>query len=205
MKLGVYAICKNEISCIHRWLECVNEADDVIIVDTGSTDGTWEKLQQSGVRCVQKIFEPFRFDVARNYALSLVPEDCDICLPLDPDMVISNGWCEQIKKSWRDGLGVLYMPMYEPHENSAGVRACHARKGCEWVFPTYEQLRHVGDTEKCISPIIIHTWHSGRPSPYIIPKLAKLSVEENPFNPYCRAMYEKALRDYGKFIEEVQP
>lgn len=203
MKLGVYAICKNEISCIHRWLECVKEADDVIIVDTGSTDGTWEALQQSGVRCVQKIFEPFRFDVARNYALSLVPEDCDICLPLDPDMTISNGWCEQIKKAWDKNLGVLYVPMYTPHENSAGLRVCHARKGCAWEFPAYELLSYIGGTANCIAPIIIHTWHSGRPTPYISVKLAKLAVEENPFNLYCRNAYKQALRDYGKYSNEV--
>ena len=49
MKLCVYAICKNEIEYIQKWLESVKEADEIIVVDTGSTDGTWEILQKSGV------------------------------------------------------------------------------------------------------------------------------------------------------------
>ena len=58
MKLCVYAICKNEISNIERWLASVNEADDIIVLDTGSTDGTYELLQASGIKCYQKIFNP---------------------------------------------------------------------------------------------------------------------------------------------------
>ena len=201
MKLGIYAICKNEIDHIEKWLECVKEADEVVIVDTGSTDGTWEIIQKSGVKCEQKIFEPFRFDVARNYALSLVSEDCDICIPLDPDMSISKGYCNKLKNAWEDGLGLLYVPMYDVRTNVSGIRAIHKRKDCEWVYPTYEQIRYSGREKTCTDVIIYHDYYEGRPTHYMAVRLAKLGVEENPFDPYCIAMYERAVRDYGKFSE----
>ena len=72
-KLCVYAICKNEIKQIAQWLERVKEADVIVVLDTGSTDGTWELLQQKDIICAQKIINPFRFDVARNEALKLIP------------------------------------------------------------------------------------------------------------------------------------
>jgi len=45
--LSVYAICKNEKDNIKKWLECFSKADYVCILDTGSTDGSWELLQES--------------------------------------------------------------------------------------------------------------------------------------------------------------
>ena len=198
MKLGVYAICKNEIENIRFWLECAKEADEAVIVDTGSTDGTWEVLQKSGIRCIKKIFSQFRFDDARNYALSLLPEDCDICLPLDPDMVISKGYCEALKKAWNANLGVLYIPMRYTQSNYVETHFCHSRKRCKWVYPTYEQLRFTGDEAKYDGVTIDHNYRYGRTAHYMIVGLAKLGMEENPNNPYCKAVYERSLKEYGR-------
>lgn len=43
-KICVYAICKNEKSNIEKWLTSMNEADYIVVLDTGSTDGTYEML-----------------------------------------------------------------------------------------------------------------------------------------------------------------
>ena len=204
MKLCIYAICKNEIKHINDWLECVKEADDVVIVDTGSTDGTWEILQKSGVRCEQVNISPFRFDEARNYALSLIPEDCDICLPLDPDMIITKGYCDKIKSVWKPGMGLLNIPMYFSGANYLGVRFVHARKNCKWVYPAYEQLRYIGATAQYSGVLIIHHYHKGRPAHFMAVELAKLAIEENPSDPYCKNAYELALKDYGNLVKENQ-
>lgn len=43
-KICVYAICKNESKFINRWLSLMSETDYIVVLDTGSTDGTYEKL-----------------------------------------------------------------------------------------------------------------------------------------------------------------
>ena len=40
VKLCVYAICKNEEKFVERWLDAVDEADYITVLDTGSTDNT---------------------------------------------------------------------------------------------------------------------------------------------------------------------
>ena len=79
-KVAVYAICKNEEKFVKRWYESVKEADGIFVLDTGSTDNTAEELKKLGANVTIKKIEPWRFDVARNESLNLVPEDYDICV-----------------------------------------------------------------------------------------------------------------------------
>ena len=44
----VYAICKNEAQFADRWMDSMSEADQVVVLDTGSEDGTVEKLRARG-------------------------------------------------------------------------------------------------------------------------------------------------------------
>ena len=46
MKIVVYAICKNEESFVDRWMDSMAEADQVVVLDTGSTDGTVDALRR---------------------------------------------------------------------------------------------------------------------------------------------------------------
>ena len=39
-KVCVYAICKNEEKFINRWVESMKEADEIYVLDTGSTDNS---------------------------------------------------------------------------------------------------------------------------------------------------------------------
>ena len=50
-KICVYAICENESKFVDRWVSSLQgEADCVVVLDTGSTDDTVEKLKK---------YEPF--------------------------------------------------------------------------------------------------------------------------------------------------
>ena len=69
MKVCVYAIAKNEEKFAARWAQSMKEADEIFVLDTGSTDETVKILEENGVQVsVQKI-EPWRFDKARNASL----------------------------------------------------------------------------------------------------------------------------------------
>ena len=48
MKIVVYAICKNEEKFVDRWMDSMLEADQVVVLDTGSTDGAAAHLRERG-------------------------------------------------------------------------------------------------------------------------------------------------------------
>ena len=85
MNVAVYAIAKNEAKHVKRWLASMGEADAIYVLDTGSTDGTPDLLREGGAHVAVFVNEPFRFDVARNASMMLVPNKYDwlVCTDLD--------------------------------------------------------------------------------------------------------------------------
>lgn len=89
-KTACYTILKNESKCIEKWLYYADPFDYKVLLDTGSTDGSWELLQEYAAKdpkliIEQKTFDPWRFDTARNYNLNMVPEEVVWCLSPDLD------------------------------------------------------------------------------------------------------------------------
>lgn len=72
MKIWVYAISKNERQFCERFMASCAEADGVSVLDTGSEDGTAERLIELGADVGVRKFTPWRFDFARNAALDMV-------------------------------------------------------------------------------------------------------------------------------------
>ena len=80
MKVCVYAICKNEAQFVRRWMDSMGEADQIVVLDTGSTDDTVKLLRERGAQVTREEVTPWRFDTARNRSLEQVPQDVDICV-----------------------------------------------------------------------------------------------------------------------------
>ncbi len=96
MSLSVCLIVKNEIEVIARCLSCVKKfADEIIVADTGSTDGTVEEA----AKFTDKIFG-FEwvddFSAARNFAFEKAT--CDFVMWLDADDVVTDENCRKIKE-----------------------------------------------------------------------------------------------------------
>ncbi len=104
--LTVYSICKNEIRNVEKFINSFKEADYLCILDTGSTDGTWEFLQKAQKKIPnlivkQEKIHPWRFDKARNESMKLIPKETIMFFMADLDEVIKEaGWSQKIKDVW---------------------------------------------------------------------------------------------------------
>ncbi|MBQ9994397.1 MAG: tetratricopeptide repeat protein [Clostridia bacterium] len=188
-RVCVYAICKNEAKFARRWMQSMSEADDIIVLDTGSDDSTPELLRELGAVVHSEIISPWRFDAARNRSLSYVPEDADICVCTDLDEVFHEGWREKVEAAWSEGVGRLRY-RYTWNFNPDGSEGCvfwidkiHARHGFEWIHPVHEVLRYSGEMP-CITASaegvqLDHHADDSKPRSQYLP-LLEMSVEESP-------------------------
>jgi glycosyltransferase involved in cell wall biosynthesis len=138
MKIAIYAISKNEEAFVQRFCESAKDADLILIADTGSTDGLPEEARKHGAVVHDICITPWRFDLARNAALALVPRDFDVCISLDIDEVLQPGWREEIERVWVPGTTRLrYM-----FDWGCGIKffyeKIHAKHGYMWHHPCHE-------------------------------------------------------------------
>lgn len=104
IKICVYAIAKNEAKFAVKWYNSMKEADYVAVLDTGSTDNTVKILKNLGAIVETKVIDPWRFDVARNESMKLVPDDADVLVCTDLDEVFEDGWADAIRDAWIPGV-----------------------------------------------------------------------------------------------------
>lgn len=145
-KICVYTICKNESQFVERWYKSMSEADAVVVLDTGSTDDTVEKLKKLGATVEQKIIDPWRFDVARNESMKLIPDDCNILVCTDLDEVLEPGWAKALRERWIDGVHrkCWYKYAWSHMDDGSDGRVfwydkIHCR-GYKWYYPVHETL-----------------------------------------------------------------
>ena len=88
MKVTLYAIAKNEEKNIEKFLLNTKKFDDVVVVDTGSTDDTVQLLKDAGIKVYEhpQTREEFDFSIARNQALSYVETDWAFSLDFNEDL-----------------------------------------------------------------------------------------------------------------------
>lgn len=104
--LTVYAICKNEKYNVEQWLNSFKYADYMCITDTGSTDGTWELLQEQQKKYKNLIIQqveinPWRFDKARNKSMEIIPKGTNMFFMADLDERIKEkDWANKVKNAW---------------------------------------------------------------------------------------------------------
>jgi len=189
-RLAVYAIARNEEKHVSRFMQSIREeADLVLVLDTGSTDRTIELLRSEGAVVHQACVHPFRFDTARNTALALLPADIDICVALDLDEVLTMGWRQAILGCWDASttrLHYRYVWNWTPSGQPGTVfnsDKIHSRLGYRWTHPVHEVLVPTADIEEkievCEGFTLEHHADPGKPrSQYL--QLLELSVLEDP-------------------------
>ena len=188
-KIAVYAICKNEEKFVKRWVNSMKEADEIYVLDTGSTDNTIAELKKLNVKVTKKTIKPWRFDVARNLSLELVPKDTDICVCTDLDEVLEEGWRQKLEEIWEQNTTRLrynYNWSFDEYGKPAVnfyIEKIHSRNNYKWTHPVHEVLTYVGSEKENIQitdKITVNHYPDDTKSRSSYLPLLELSVEENP-------------------------
>jgi hypothetical protein len=216
MKVAVHTIVLNEEAHLQRWAQSAQEADLMVVADTGSSDETIQVATAFGIRVHRIHVKPWRFDLARNAALALLPPDIDIVITLDADEVLVTGWRDKLEtavKDWPDARRWSYDYVWSWVEGREGqvpdvqFRAdrCFSRDGWRWHGAVHEVLQPAGpETTKVSSPV----WAGFRIEHYADPDksrssylgLLDLAVSEEPHNPRQRFYLARELFFVGNWL-----
>ena len=186
MKIVVYAISKNEEKFVNRWVSSMKEADAIYVLDTGSTDKTVQKLKENDVNVKVKKIVPWRFDVARNASLEIIPDEFDIYVCTDLDEVLLPGWRKKLEENWKkDTTRAKYTYNWKLDNDKPIVSfysdKIHIRKNYKWTHPVHEVLQYDGNENYIIIDDLILNHYpdiSKSRSGYL--PLLELSVKEDP-------------------------
>lgn len=215
-KICVYAIAKNEIKFIDRWYESVKEADYVCVLDTGSQDGSFERFKELNIITEQKKYSTFRFDVARNDSLKLIPEDTDICVCVDIDEYFEKGWSKILRKKWKENAGrarYRYTWNFNPDGSEGYVFMAdkiHKKDAYIWTHPVHEILTQIDDKEYEFIDIpeiqLNHKADNSKSRANYLP-LLELSLKERPLddrNAHYLGREYMFHNEYDKAIETLK-
>jgi len=209
-KVAVYAICKNEEKFVNRWFESVKEADAIFVLDTGSTDNTAEELKKRGVNVTVEEVKPWRFDIARNMSLELVPKDYDICVCIDLDEVFEEGWRNKLEELWgEDTTRLRYnynwsFDEYNKPSVNFYIEKIHSRKDYKWTHPVHEVLSYTGDDREVFittDEITVNHYPDSTKSRSSYLPLLELSVKESPDDDRNMHYLGREYMYYGKWNE----
>lgn len=208
MKVAVYTITKNEEQFIERWAASCKEADYRLIVDTGSTDNTIFIAELAGCHVSHIHVAPWRFDDARNAALSLVPDDIDYCIALDADEVLVEGWREALEKVDPQVTRPRYKYVWSwTPDGGEGLSysgdKIHARTGYRWVHPVHEVITPVHHEIQGWTDLQIHHYPDNTKSRSQYLPLLELAVKERPDDDRNRFYLGRELM-YHQRYEEAQ-
>jgi glycosyltransferase involved in cell wall biosynthesis len=135
MKVSLVATVKDARPLIETFLDSVRrqtrQPDEVVVVDGGSTDGTWEVLERAeGVQAIQ---EPGA-NIARGRNLAIRAAAHDVIAVTDADCVLDPEWLEHILEPLHRGVDVS-AGFYRPISGSF-LQVCAAA----WL-PDEDELR----------------------------------------------------------------
>lgn len=219
MKIVVYAIAKNESKFVEQWVKSMSEADEIHVLDTGSTDDTVDRLERAGVDVKVHNYAQgeFRFDKARNESLAMCPVDADLLVCTDLDETFSEGWRDKVEKQWSEALSkdesitcAEYEYWHTIDEHGFPVYKfnnfkIHKPNVAKWVYACHEVLDYSVPRNAIFIDNIVLTHHQDKSKPrgefYL--SLLKLAAEENPKDARASHYYGRELMYRGRWDDAI--
>lgn len=135
MKVSVLILTMNEAGNLPACLAAVDWCNDIVVLDSGSTDGTVEIARAAGARVIERPFDSFASQ--RNFGLEAGSLQHDWVLHLDADEIVTPAFAEALEKlapaDGVDGWRVAFRTMLH------GQWLRHAG-----MWPTYQvRLGHI--------------------------------------------------------------
>ncbi len=214
-KIAITTISLNEEKFAQRFMDAhKNEVDAIYVLDTGSTDNTVNILRDNGAIVKTGIIKPWRFDIARNAALNLVPEEYKICISVDLDEVFNPGLREGILKSWTPETTRLRYP-YAWSTNDDGTpgttfwydKIFH-RHHYKWILPIHEIVCYSSLTGSEVQTFCPNIFLTHKPDPnksrssYL--PLLEMASKENPNDDRTAHYLGREYMFYGMYNKAIE-
>jgi glycosyltransferase involved in cell wall biosynthesis len=206
MRVAVTTIALNEVEFVERWALSASGADYLVLVDTGSTDGTAAAAAELGAVVHHVSIEPWRFDDARNAGMALLPDDVDAIITLDMDEILVDGWRDRLEEAppGADRYSYSYvwswLPDGRPDVTFQGER-CVSRHGWRWKHPIHETLQWCRDRQPVRADggfEIHHHADNSKPRSQYLPLLRK-AAQESPHDDRIAHYYARELFFRGEW------
>ena len=104
-RISVVIICRDEVHIIGKTINAVQQiTDDVVVVDSGSTDGTQEIVKSTGARMFKTEWNGYGSNKNKGVALAKY----DWILSIDADEVIDSELISQLRTIQINKISVVY-------------------------------------------------------------------------------------------------
>ena len=241
-KVAFYAPVKNEERYIREFVEyhmrTMKKGDLFVFVDTGSTDDTVKIIKEMIAEHKPILFyddypqdHVFSFDFIRNYALSKVPKNINVCIALDIDeFMVKDNWREILEEvaDKTNNKYILVNNRWEDMSEERGVQKSyfiHQRSAIHsnspniyWKFPVHECLHNANPDIKVIDRSDLITAHMRNQKKERVsykkiivdylktkPKLSNLDMMHLYYIEgnefYAAGEHKKAIKAYNKYLE----
>lgn len=196
--LSVCMIVKNEESVLSKCLDSIkNIADEIVIVDTGSSDNTIEIAKSYGAM-VYKYDWTDDFAAARNESLKHCSRDW--ILYIDADEVLTSDSQKLLKaliNSMPETVGGLILTIESPHAQLTGRTEIH-RGGYPRLFRNFgfPNIRFEGRVHEQITPSLLELNKTFVPT--------DLVIRHEGYNKSTEEMQNKIKRNYAMLLSHVQ-
>ncbi len=202
--LSAVIIAKDEEEMIETMLESIKWVDEIVVLDTGSTDKTVEIAKKYTKQVFidtsfyDKKKKTFNFGAARNKAKSYAKWDW--ILSIDCDETLEEGWIEKIKyaiENTKDCDGILIN--LQEKGGSAKTSAFRVfKKELDWIGAIHE-IVHPKNPAKLDVTITFGISPTHYVDPHLDMRILQKEFEKDPTNPRTCYYLARELINYREY------